>query len=60
MAWPRAEQWEMAEKLHMMQRPPLVCHDSEERGTNSLAPARLTPFTALTITPLSTDTHQPD
>lgn len=36
MAWPRAEQWEMAEEPHMMQRPPLQCHDSEESRTNIL------------------------
>lgn len=36
VARPGAEQWEMAEELHMMQRPPLQCHDSEECCTNSL------------------------
>lgn len=35
VARPGAEQWEMAEELHMMQRPPLLCHDSEESCTNS-------------------------
>lgn len=35
VARPEAEQWEMAEELHMMQCPPLQCHDSEESRTNT-------------------------
>lgn len=43
VARPGAEQRDMAEEQHMMQRPPLQCHDSEESCTNSLT------FTHLTI-----------
>lgn len=42
MARPGAEQWEMAEELHMMQCPPLQCHDSEESCTHSLTSTPLT------------------
>lgn len=35
VARPGAEQWEMAEELHMMQRPPLQCHGSEESCKSS-------------------------
>lgn len=36
MAGPWAEQWEIAEELHMMQCPPPQCHDRKESCINSL------------------------